>query len=196
MTKVLKLDTLCLLSKSGEFIYVLLTADEQLLRDWAEKIEYEMQLEIGQSDPLSLEPCDYKLRPLRLSKSPSKLAIVFEKEKELENFFVRIYQKELDFFDKLNPYEHAYVAKSEWQAYECFLDFLIANKIQIFKFLDMHFELSGKIIQKVFELGFNHALNISGTKLNNIWTYFKTEPNGGYSSYFRKNEFDNGIFAY
>jgi len=177
-----------MLSKTGEYIYVLISANKELLEDWAEKGEYELQLEIGESDPLSLEPCDYKYRPLRLSKSPSKPEAVFKKEKELEIFFAKIYRRELDFLNNLHPNEHAEVANSKWKAYECFLDFLIANKNQILKTLEVNVELNGKIVQGVFELGFEYAKKISGVRLDCIWSYFKNDPTGAFSGYFRNQD--------
>jgi len=188
LTKVLKLDTLSILSKTGEFIYVLVNADEELIKDWAEKTEYQLQIEMGLSDPMSLEPCDYKWRPLRLSKSRTKPNNIYEKEKELELLFYRIYKKESDNLHQLNPNEHADEASCIWQAYEYYLDFLNFNKIQILKILDNNLEFNGIILEGIFDLALEYSYKKSNLKLNTMWNYFKIKPIGAYSGYFRKDD--------
>jgi len=192
LTKVLKLETLSLLSKTGEFIYVLISAEEDLLKDWAEKTEYQLQLEIGESDPLSLEPCDYKWRPFRLSNSNTKPGIIVGKEKELEILFAKIYKRDVDYVSDLHPYEHADVPKRQWQAYECYLDFLIFNKIQILKILDISSDLNGLMIKRIFDMAFQYSYKKTSIKLNSLWKYFKLEEGiGAYSDYFRNDDNQN-----
>jgi len=58
------LKTKLMLSSSGEYIYMLLLADELDLQNEAERINYYLQMELGASDIESMEPCDKNLRPL------------------------------------------------------------------------------------------------------------------------------------
>ena len=61
----LSLEAEQLLSLDGNSIYYLLKADLKDLKKIAEESQYSMQLAIGFTDLLSLEPCDKYLRPLR-----------------------------------------------------------------------------------------------------------------------------------
>ena len=56
------------MSKSGEHIYLIITADENDLEIEAERIRFSKQLEIALVDIQSLIPCDASLRPLHLLK--------------------------------------------------------------------------------------------------------------------------------
>lgn len=196
LTKVLKLNTLCILSKSGEFIYVLISADEELLKDQAEKSEYQLQLDVAETDAFSLEPCDDKWRPLRLSKSPNKPERLFEKEKQIEFFYMHIYKKELDYLNNLFPTEHQTVKDITWKAYEYYLDFLIENKHQILKILQSNEELNGIFTRGIFDLAFEYSFKKSQIKLNSLWNFFQQENTGAYSSYIRKDDFGTTDEAY
>lgn len=57
------------MSLDGNYIYIVIKADESMLKRVAEEIEYTMQLSIGLTDLASLEPWDSYFRPLRKCKS-------------------------------------------------------------------------------------------------------------------------------
>jgi len=53
-------------SHGGEFIYVLVAADEAIIANEAERSGYDVQMEMGASDLESMQPCDGHLRPFRI----------------------------------------------------------------------------------------------------------------------------------
>lgn len=59
------LDARLFMSISGKSIYVAVKADQTDLERMAESVGYEMQLSIGGSDLVSLEPCNGQLYPMR-----------------------------------------------------------------------------------------------------------------------------------
>ena len=69
----LGLHTKQIISSNGKYIYILVCADDQELENEAESINYDLQMEIGDIDLPSLEPCDANLRPFRLLKISSPL---------------------------------------------------------------------------------------------------------------------------
>ena len=83
------LKTRLLLSSTGEFIYMLVLADELDLQNEAERVNYFMQMELGASDLDSLEPCDTNLRPL-VSVKKDGFEVILKEIKELE---AEIYQE-------------------------------------------------------------------------------------------------------
>lgn len=177
------------MSKTGEYIYALISADEELLKDQAEKSEYQLQLDVAETDPLSLEPCDAKWRPLRLSKAANKSEKILNKEKEIEFLYTHIYKKEPDYLKNLFPSEQAYVYNKTWIAYEHYLDFLIANKAQILTILHSNEELNGIFIKGIFNMAFEYSYKKTGVKLKSLWSYYKIDSIGSYSSYIRKDDF-------
>lgn len=169
----------------------MLYADDINLRDQADKINYQLQLEVGETDPISLEPCDIKYRPYRLSKALNKPETIKSKENQIEFIFSYIYRNNLDYKDQFNPRHHATVTTEEWESYQCYLDFLIDNKEEIEKFLESNSDMKGNFIEEIFNLAFEYSFIKTGRRMNNIWMHFKTGAIGSYSNYFRKNE--NGL---
>lgn len=147
-----------------------------------------MQLEVGETDPISLEPCDKKKRPFRLSKNINKPEIIKQKENQTEFIFSYVYRNNLDYKDHFNPRQHAEVSNEEWEDYQCYLDFLIDNKEEISKFLESDSDMKGHFIFEIFMLAYEYSRIKTGRKMRNIWNYFKTESIGSYSNYFRDNE--------
>ncbi len=188
MNKVSKFNTLSLLSKSGEFIYILLNADDNNLRDQAEKINYQLQLEVGETDPISLEPCDKKYRPYRITKFSNKPEIIKNKENEIEFIFSYIYRNNIDYKDHFNPREHAYVSNQEWESYQCYLDFLIDNKDEIKNFLESDSEMKGNFIKEIILLAFEYSFIKTKRRINNIWNNFGINPTGAFLNYLRYNQ--------
>lgn len=62
----LGLHTKQVISSNGNYIYILICADEEILKNEAESDGYNLQMEIGEIDLLSLEPVDENFRPLRI----------------------------------------------------------------------------------------------------------------------------------
>jgi len=82
-----------ILSKSGEFIYVLIYANDEVLKKEADRIHFNLELEIGAIDLLSMEPIDVNLRPLRYIFHTKPLNII-EKEKTLEPLYESIFMND------------------------------------------------------------------------------------------------------
>ena len=56
----LSLDTTLIMSKSGKFLYLVIRSDIKDLKGQAEKIGFNVQMGIGATDLISLEPVDDK----------------------------------------------------------------------------------------------------------------------------------------
>lgn len=79
------------LSKTGEFIFILLFANDVSLKKEADRIRFNLELEVGAIDLLSMEPIDENLRPLRFI-TKSKPERVSDREKVLEPLFDILFQ--------------------------------------------------------------------------------------------------------
>jgi len=79
-----------MLSKTGEYIFILVFADDNCLRKEADRITYNLEFEIGAVDLLSMEPIDSNLRPLRFV-AHTKPENIMDKEKKLEPLFDVLY---------------------------------------------------------------------------------------------------------
>jgi len=83
------LKTRLMLSSTGQYIYLMLAADELDLQNEAERVNYPLQLELGATDMDSLEPCDVSLRPLgRLRKDGFEAVL-----RELESLRTELYKE-------------------------------------------------------------------------------------------------------
>lgn len=188
LSKVLHLQTASLFSEDGSKIYVLIHADEDLLRDHADWIEYELQFEIGSTDLLSLEPCDDNLRPYRLI-TDDKPDDIYKLEQELKNFSDLIYNNELDVYNGQNVLDNANHSPQEWEAYKCFLNYMMQYKGDVQKSILQYPELKGLFIREFYQKAFLHVRNERYfSKFKNLWSYFGSPPIGAYKKYYR--EFD------
>jgi hypothetical protein len=186
LTKVLHLQTAALFSEDGEKIYMLIHADEELLRDHADWIEYELQFEIGSTDVLSLEPCDDKLRPYRLM-NEDKPGDIVKLELELKNFSDVIFQNELDVYNGQNIVDHTKHTPEEWEAYKCFLEFMIQKKSETQKLILQYPDLKGLFIRELYQKAFLYVRNEKNHKMfKNLWNYFGVPPIGAYKKYYRE----------
>lgn len=59
------LATKMMMSMSGKEIFILVRGDELVLKSFAEKLQYLMEVSIGSSDLISLQPCDRRMIPFR-----------------------------------------------------------------------------------------------------------------------------------
>ncbi len=90
LISVFNFKVLQILSKSGENIYILIYADDNCLKKEADRVCFNLEIEIGAIDLLSLEPIDSNLRPLRFL-SRHKKDHIKQKEKELEPLYDLLY---------------------------------------------------------------------------------------------------------
>jgi hypothetical protein len=81
----LSLESQTIMSLNGKYIYIVVRADEQDLKNIAEESHYTMQLAIGLTDLTSLEPCDMFYRPLR--KCNTNIKEIEDLEDELKEYF-------------------------------------------------------------------------------------------------------------
>ena len=84
----LGLHTKQIMSSNNKYFYRLVCADDEDLKNEAESTNYSLELEIGEIDLISLEPCDERLRPFRLLACPQNSII--ELKSEIENEFSTI----------------------------------------------------------------------------------------------------------
>jgi hypothetical protein len=109
-----------LLSKDGRYIYMLVSADEQDLANEAQRTNYNLQLEIAASDIQSIEPCDEKMRLLRLLKKPK---YIHAKLKEMSGVFKNAtFEREEEDEIEEELYEPEGVSAEAWDNYRDFLD--------------------------------------------------------------------------
>jgi hypothetical protein len=92
LANVLSLHTKMFLSQKGDIIYLLVNADSKDVKDGAEIFGENVQMEVGESDLASLQPCDQLLRPLFQLKFPQTLDKRFREEvkknvEELKPYF-------------------------------------------------------------------------------------------------------------
>lgn len=114
------LKTKLLLSENGQYVYMLVTADEQDLANEAQRTNYNLQLEIAASDVASLEPCDEKMRLLRLLKKPIEIE---QKLKEMPGIFRNaVFDKPEDDDIEDDFYEPSGLVADTWKNYGDFLD--------------------------------------------------------------------------
>ncbi len=104
LVEVLDLKVIQLLSLDYEKIYVLVNADEQVLKKEAARLNYTMQIEAGTLDLLSFEPVAADLRPLRFIKV-SKPTKVEDLEKDLKLLFKIIYMVDTSKFPLNQSYK-------------------------------------------------------------------------------------------
>jgi len=75
-------------SETGDRIYMLVSGDEENIKNEAERQGINMQLELGASDLESLQPCDAHLRPYRLLRKDPELDDI---NKRLKAFYSEIF---------------------------------------------------------------------------------------------------------
>lgn len=174
-----------MLSEKGDYIYVLCNFEEDILKEEAERLEFEMQMEVGSSDLLSLEPCDKKWRPYRFVKEgkPRDIKLL---EEELQEFYIILYQDEINSLTSQPIHEQAEISDEEWKAYRCFLTFLQTSKQDFLKLIFLNKEIKGLLFREIFQQGYRHVLQECNFKLMNIWNFFNVpKPVGAYTEYYR-----------
>ena len=111
-----------LTSKTGEFLFLVVTADEADLMIEAERTRFSMQLEIALSDIQSLIPCDEYLRPLHILKNDDpEIKSLY---KDVKPFLSTAFglQKNVEKVDyRLEAHN---VSPNMWNAYKVYLSLL------------------------------------------------------------------------
>ena len=170
-------------------IYYLITADEEVIENEAERIRFNKQLEISLSDLISIFPCDLKLRPLHLLESPySCIDVLYEK---VRFFFHKAFET-CEYSEK-QSYKHKATGISllQWKAYETFLEYLnkgiklipgdIIRQEEIYIF----WKLVKKSLSEV-----NKTLK-NKDRLKNLWDYLNiSKPIAPYAEFRRSSRKD------
>jgi hypothetical protein len=174
-----------LLSKDGRYIYMLVSADEQDLANEAQRTNYNLQLEIAASDIQSIEPCDAKMRLLRLLKKPKD---IHTKLKEMSGVFKNAtFEREEEDEIEEELYEPEGVSTETWDNYRDFLD-LVKQGVDALKTS----EVSGNKKYCYFHALIKHAISQvnerrpAGT-LCNLWDRLEIEGYiGAYSNFVKR----------
>lgn len=111
-----------LVSKTGEYIFFLITSDESTLQLQAERARFNKQLEISLTDLQSLLPCDSSLRPFHILKtSDEEIKNLFKDIKPFLSKALNL-QKNSEKIDyKQDPDQ---VSVSMWRTYKIYLTLL------------------------------------------------------------------------
>lgn len=177
-------------SKTGEYLYFVITADENDLMIEAERTRFEKQLEIALSDMQSLIPCDEYLRPLHILKNDDPE--IKRLYKEIKPFLTRAFglQKNVEKVEyKLDPNG---VTPNMWNAYKIYLSLLKDGITKITGSVSSHSSqmfLFQKLVKDSIEkanLGFRNR-----DCLKNLWTRMDiSKPIAPFAEYRRGNKDD------
>jgi hypothetical protein len=119
LTQHLCLNVRQVLSSNGQYIYVLLYGDEEDYLAEAERTEFNAQLNVASTDNTSLEPCDMRLRPLRLlTMSGSTSVLVKEVDSLLRSILPELGSY---YFEEFAGYPNSGVKEGHWVSYESYL---------------------------------------------------------------------------
>jgi hypothetical protein len=188
LNKVLHLKTAMVLSENGDQIFVLINVDDSLLKDEAERTEFLLQLEIGATDLLSLEPCDKRWRPYRFI-SEGKPSEVRMLEHDLNDFIFTLYDTNSASLVSQPIVEQPEILNREWDAYRSFLQYIFDNRSKFLKLIALNMDLKGLLAKELYTRAYAHAKEQTGYELKNIWNYFGTKPCGAHKEYVQEVDF-------
>jgi len=84
------------------------------------------------------------------------------------------------------------ISMEVWDTYKEFLDLLTIEKNETLRVIAKHPDLKGFIVKRLFQKALDDAQGKTGTKLTNLWDYFKMKNVGGFYEYFAP-DFENPI---
>jgi hypothetical protein len=192
LSKVLHFKTFPLLSEKGDYIYVLLNANEDLLKNEADWMEFPLQFEIGNTDLISLEPCDEKYIPLRCV-TLGKPDFISKLEDETQSFIKFLYGDEWENFMTMKSTIPAVITPKDWDAYKIFLEALIKYKNKVIDLSTLYPDLKGILGRELYKSAFEEIRVKLKYKLKNVWDYYQSTPSGPYKSFFREYDKSSGI---
>jgi hypothetical protein len=183
-----------MVSKTGEYIFFVITADEGDLQIEAERTRFNKQLEIALTDIQSLIPCDASLRPLHILKNDDEeIRRLF---KDIKPFLTKAFglEKNTEKIDyKQDPDG---VTQNMWNAYKIYLTLLKEGISKITSSVSSHkaqMFLFQKLVKDSIEkanVGFRPE-----DRLKNLWEKMNIlKPIPPYAEYRRSNgddEFGN-----
>lgn len=179
-----------MVSKSGEHIFFVITADQSDLIIEAQRVRFNKQLEIALTDIQSLLPCDLNLRPFHLLETDdNEINSIY---KEIEPFMLKALGIDKNIEKTVQKHEPFGVTVPMWKAYKSYLfmlkdgifkitSSLSSNKNQMFLF--------HKLIKDSIEKS-NLGL-LEKDKLKNLWDHLSIpKPIAPYAEFRFSNEDD------
>lgn len=186
----LGLHTKQVMSSNGQYIYILVCPDDSDLQNEAEAINYNLQMEIGEVDLPSLEPCDKNLRPLRILQIPDQR--IKEKLKDIKNEFSDI----MDMLKTTESDENQYPGlevDNLWDTYLMYLDEFQKGLKEMF-LLDIPEEEKNACVNKIMRKSIEIANKgrQKNMRLKNLWEHMGFDkPLSPYFGYIRDKKFKN-----
>ncbi|OMJ74149.1 hypothetical protein SteCoe_27004 [Stentor coeruleus] len=103
-----------LISSNGQYIFYIISADDEDLAKEAERTRYRKELELGLCDLISLIPCDNALRPFHMLKSPANIKEIFKK---IKPFFSKALELTKNTEKIKYKYDPVGVTPEHWEMY-------------------------------------------------------------------------------
>jgi hypothetical protein len=187
----LGLHTKQVISSNGQFIYILVSPEESDLQNEAEAINYNLQMELGEVDIQSLEPCDGNLRPFRVLKIEENK--IKEKLDQIKAEFPEI----MDLFkmteSEENNYDSFNVVPVAWERYFVFL-IEFQKGLREMKAANLNTNQRNVCLQKILRISMDKANEgiHKDFKLKNLWEHMGfVKPLSPYFDYVRDQRFKN-----
>ncbi|OMJ84572.1 hypothetical protein SteCoe_14312 [Stentor coeruleus] len=186
----LGLHTKQVMSSNSQYIYILVCPDDSDLQNEANAIGYNLQMEIGEVDLPSLEPCDKNLRPLRILKTSDER--IKEKLKEIKNEFSDI----MEMLKTTESDENEYPGLDVTDLWDGYLEYLTEfqkglKEMETYKILS---EERNACLAKIMRKSMEKA-NVGKKKhiqLKNMWEHMGfNKPLSPYFDYIRDQKFKN-----
>ena len=182
----LGLHTKQVISSNGNYIYILICADDELLKNEAESDNYNLQMEIGEIDLPSLEPVDEDFRPLRIleHKNENVKRLISDMNRDYPDIMELLKLSEVE----ETPYKPKGLTEELYTTYHEYLVCLI-NGFKIIKKSGLKGTSVKVYLQKLIQ---NSIFNANRGKkkenqIQNMWTKLEFEkPISPYLDYFQK----------
>ncbi|OMJ91300.1 hypothetical protein SteCoe_6192 [Stentor coeruleus] len=182
-----------IVSRGGEYIFLLITADEADLQIEAERTRFNKQLEIALTDIQSLVPCDQSLRPMHILKTNDD--DIKRLYRDVKPFFRKAFNLEKNTERVDYKYEPEGVTMGAWSTYKIYLT-LIKEGIEKIEAVQSH-KNQMFLFQKLLKDSLEKAnQNVPrNDKLKNLWDQMDIfKPIPPYAEYRRsgkEDEFNN-----
>jgi Calcium-activated chloride channel len=173
-----------IISNTGEYIYIVMAADETDLSIEASRIRYSKELEIALTDLQSLYPCDKSLRPMHLLKfQDTEIKNVY---KDIKSFIHKAFGYD-KVFGKVGKYEPNGVTIVQKQIYQNFLVLLKTGIFKIESSISTH-KHQMFLLQKLIRESLDKVnLNVQKEdRLLNLWDQLGIEkPIAAYAEFYK-----------
>jgi hypothetical protein len=189
----LRIHTKQLLSANGKYIYILLYIEESELEKEAERIEYNLQLELGMTDLASLEPCDELLRPFSVLEKPDlMLDKLADEVSEFNKDVFGLGEKNQEGFGEM--YHPTGVTPEIWNSYRIYLEY-IKKGLDSMKEKEVPENYKYLYYHKLIKSALRKA-NLNKNKEDRLQTLWDRiglkKPLGAYSNFLRKLDPETG----